>query len=46
MSRAHSWVQFSQWVQDGCSVVPAAAAQAQVQAQGTLFTEVEHPDKR
>jgi len=30
MSRAHSWVQFSQWVQHGCSAVPAAAAQAQV----------------
>ena len=26
----HSWVQFSQWVQHGCSAVPAAAAQAQV----------------
>src|SRR5438552_347203 len=30
MSQAHSWVQFSQWVQHGCSAVPAAAAQAQV----------------
>src|ERR1700751_559809 len=30
MSRAHSWVQFSQWVQHGCSAVPGAAAQAQV----------------
>ena len=30
MSRAHSWVRFSQWGQHGCSAVPAAAAQAQV----------------
>src|SRR5262245_47429411 len=30
MSQAHSWVQFSQWVQHGCSAVPAAAAQAQL----------------
>ena len=30
MSRAHSWAQFSQWVQHGFSAVPAVAAQAQV----------------
>ena len=28
--QAHSWVQFSQWVQHGCSAVPAAAVRAQV----------------
>ena len=36
MSRAHSWVQFSHWVQPGCSAVPAAAAPAQAQRRGAF----------
>src|SRR4249920_2463714 len=36
MSQGQSWVQFLQWVQRGCSAVPAAAAQAQLRHRGTF----------
>src|SRR5262245_62107847 len=36
MSQAHSLVQFSQWVQHGCSAVPAAAAAARPRHRGAF----------